>query len=127
MKDFVVRMTNTWKFSACEHPHHPITPSKTETIIVELCRHVLTISTFEGAKQARRRIYATEAVTLDGAMTFTIVANLPHGISDDVFFPAIGTAVAFEPPPSGRRRLRAVGTDWNSGRCHGWIFDAVER
>ena len=126
MTDFLIRMANTWEFSRCERPHEPVTSKYTETILVEARDNTLTIARLPDRRKAERRIYAIRTVGFERVTTFALLPELPRGVTDDEFFPALGTVVIFEPIASGRRRLRAVGVDWNSGRCRGWIFDAVE-
>lgn len=67
---------------------------------------------------ARRRILL---VSCEG-----LLPELPPRVRGGSFFPAIGTVAVFETEEGTKRRLRAVGIDFNSGHCRGWIFDAVE-
>jgi hypothetical protein len=72
------------------------------------------------------RIYAQRIIDLPEASIFTILPELPSHVRDGSFFPALGTVAILAACGGEQRRLRAVGTDKNSGRCHGWIFDAIE-
>ena len=124
--DFLVRMANIWELSTCKKPHAPSTPKRTSMIIFEANGDALTLARLSGLDRAEGRIHAVRTVGLEGVTVFAILSELPVGRVDDGFFPAFSTIVSFEPDASGRRRIRAVGIDWNSSRCRGWIFDAVE-
>jgi hypothetical protein len=122
MADFSIRMNNRLRFSSCEAPHIPVTKPHEETLAVELRGDLLTIT--DGGFGSR--IYARRAVELPQASLFTILPELPSHVRDGSFFPALGTVAILAACCGEQRRLRAVGTDRNSGQCHGWIFDAIE-
>lgn len=126
MLDFSVRMINQLQFSSCEAPWLPITEPRQETLAVDLRDDLLTLTEVRVTGGHGSRIYAQRTVSLLGAMAFVILPQLPSRIRDGAFFPALGTVVLFETADGGKRRLRAIGTDTNSRRCRGWIFDALE-
>ena len=126
MLGFSVRMINRLQFSNCDAPWQPITEPRHEVLAVELRADFLTLTQLRADGTFGSRIYAQRTVDLSVAMVFAIVPQLPSRIRDHSFFPALGTIVLFEAVDGERRRLRAVGTDLNSGRCRGWIFDAQE-
>jgi len=72
------------------------------------------------------RIYAQRAIDLPDVSIFVILPELPSHVRDGAFFPALGVVALLTARSGEKRRLRAVGTDRNSGQCHGWIFDAIE-
>jgi hypothetical protein len=124
--DFSVRMTNRFQFSSCDAPWLPTTDHRQQTLAVEFRDGLLTITELRPDGSPGNRIYAHHSVELVGAMAFVILPELPSRIRDGSFFPALGTVVIFEGVDGGGHRLRAVGTDINSQRCRGWIFDAWE-
>ena len=126
MADFSIRMTNRLQFSTCEAPHVPTSKTHEETILVELRGDLLTITALGADASPGSRVYAQRTIDLPEASIFMILPELPSQVRDGAFFPALGTVVFPEPGPGKQRRLRAVGTDKNSGQCHGWIFDAIE-
>lgn len=126
MADFSIRMKNKLQFSSCDAPHQPTTKVQEEILAVELCGDLLTITLVRKGCELGSRIYAQRTLDLPGASKFVILPELPSHIRDGSFFPAYGTVTIFAADGSAQRRLRAVGTDTNTGRCHGWIFDAVE-
>lgn len=67
-----------------------------------------------------------EGQQYQGVSARMILPELPSHVRDGAFFPALGTVAILQLPPGQQRQLRAVGTDNNSGQCHGWIFDAIE-
>jgi len=127
MADFSIRMNNTLRFSSCAAPHIPTSKAHEETLIVELCGDRLTITERRADGGSGSRIYAQRSVDLPGASIFTILPELPSHVRDGSFFPALGTVAILAARCGEPRRLRAVGTDKNSGQCHGWIFDATEQ
>ncbi|SHK69556.1 hypothetical protein SAMN05444159_3940 [Bradyrhizobium lablabi] len=127
MADFSIRMKNRLQFSSCEAPHIPTSKPHRETLIVELRGDLLTITERRADGGLGSRIYAQRAIDLLEASIFTILPELPSHVRDGSFFPALGTVAILATPPDELRRLRAVGTDKNSGQCHGWIFDAIEQ
>jgi hypothetical protein len=126
MADFSIRMKNRLQFSNCEAPHIPTSKSHQETLVVELRGDLLTITESRADGCLGSRIYAQRAIDLPEAFIFTILPELPSHVRDGSFFSALGTIALLAAHPGEPRRLRAVGTDENSGRCHGWIFDAIE-
>lgn len=126
MLDFSTRMNNRFQFSSCEAPQRPTTKERNETLAVELREDLLTITQVREDGSLGSRIYAQRTLDLAGVTTFVILPELPSRVRDGSFFPALGTAAILAANGGERRRLRAVGTDTNSGRCRGWIFDAVE-
>jgi hypothetical protein len=126
MADFSIRMNNRLQFSNCETPHIPTSRPHEETLIVELNGDLLTITARRADGGLGSRIYAQRAIDLPEASIFTILPELPSHVRDGSFFSARGTIAILATHRDGRRRLRAVGTDKNSGRRHGWIFDAIE-
>jgi hypothetical protein len=126
MADFSICMTNTLRFSNCAAPHIPTSKPHKETLIVELRGDHLTITERRADGSSGSRIYAQRSVDLPEASIFMILPELPSHIRDGSFFPALGTVAILAARCGGPRRLRAVGTDKNSGQCHGWIFDATE-
>jgi len=126
MADFTIRMKNRLQFSNCEVPHIPTSRPHQETLVVELRGHLLTITHRRADGSLGSRIYAQRAIDLAEASIFTILPELPSHVRDGSFFPALGTIAVLAARPGEQRRLRAVGTDKNSGQCHGWIFDAIE-
>jgi hypothetical protein len=126
MLGFSVRMINQLQFSNCEAPWQPITEPREELLAVELRDNFLTLTQLHADGTRGSRIYAQRTVDLSSATAFVIVPHLPSWIRDSSFFPALGTVMLFEAADGEKRRLRAVGTDINSGRCRGWIFDARE-
>jgi hypothetical protein len=126
MADFCIRMINTLRFSSCAAPHIPTSKPHEETLIVELLGDRLTITEGRANGGLGSRIYAQRSVDLPGATIFTILPELPPEVRDGSFFSALGTVAILAARCGGPRRLRAVGTDKNSGQCHGWIFDATE-
>jgi hypothetical protein len=125
MADFSIRMTNKLRFSSCEAPHKPTTRTYEEHLAVELRGDLLTITELKTCALGRR-IYAQRTLDLPGTSTFVILPELPPRIRDGSFFPALGTVAVFDAENGTGRRLRAVGVNFNSGHCRGWIFDAVE-
>ena len=119
-------MKNTVRFSRCDRPSEPITPTVNELIIVQREDNILSITGQLERKSRELRIYSVLSMEADGMMIFTILDRLPERIEDEAFFPAAGTLVMFAADPAGARRLRATGMDHNSGQCRGWIFEAVE-
>lgn len=126
MADFSIRMNNTLQFSSCAAPHIPTSKPHQETLIVELRGDRLTITEGRANGGLGSRIYAQRSIDLPGASIFTILPELPSHVRDGSFFSALGTVAILAARCGGPRRLRAVGTDKNSGQCHGWIFDATE-
>ena len=126
MVDFSIRMNNELQFSSCEAPHKPMSKKQDEVLAVELRGNLVTITEVRKDGSFGSRIYAKRTLDLSGAATFMILPQLPSGIVDGSFFPAQGTVAILEANGGEKRRLRAVGTDTNGGRCQGWIFDAVE-
>jgi hypothetical protein len=126
MADFSIRMKNRLQFSNCEAPHIPTSKSHRETLIVELSGDLLTITERRADGRLGSRIYAQRAIDLPEAFIFTILPELPSHVRDGSFFSALGTVAILAARPGELRRLRAVGTDRNSGQCHGWIFNAIE-
>ncbi len=126
MPDFSVRMKNRLRFSSCEAPHKPTTRIYEEPLTVELRGDLLTITQVGKDCGLGMRIYAQRTLDLPGASLFVILPQLPSRIRDGSFFPALGTVAVFDAQHGTWRRLRAVGTDTNSGHCRGWIFEAVE-
>jgi hypothetical protein len=126
MADFSVRMHNQLQFSTCDAPCRPITEKREETLAVALHGDLLTVTAAGSGRGNDSRIYAQRTVSLPGLSTFMILPRLPSRTRDDCFFPALGTVVLLDGGAGGKHRLHAVGIDTNSGRCHGWIFDAVE-
>jgi hypothetical protein len=126
MVDFSIRMKNRLRFSTCDAPHIPTSKTHEETLLVELRGDLLTITALGADGSPGSGIYAQRAIDLPEASIFTILPELPSHVRDGSFFSALGTVAIFQPRPGKQRRLRAVGTDKNSGQCHGWIFDAIE-
>lgn len=126
MADFSIRMNNKLQFSSCDAPHQPITKVREEILAVELRGDLLTITAVRKGCDLGSRIYAQRTLDLPGVSTFAILPELPSRVRDGSFFPALGTVAIFVADGGAQRRLRAVGTDTNTGRCHGWVFDAVE-
>jgi hypothetical protein len=126
MHDFSIRMNNRLRFSNCKEPHIPTSKQHEETLAVELRGDVLTITERRADGGLGSRIYAQRIIDLPEASIFTILPELPSHVRDGSFFPALGTVAILAACGGEQRRLRAVGTDTNSGRCHGWIFDAIE-
>lgn len=126
MQDFSIRMTNRLQFSSCDTPWRPMTNPRIETLAVELRDDLLTLTELRDDGTLGNRIYAQRTIDLGSATTFVILPQLPPRVRDGSFFPALGTIVLFETVDGEKRRLRAVGTDTNSRRCRGWIFDARE-
>jgi hypothetical protein len=126
MADFSIRMRNRLQFSSCDTPHKPTTKVHEEVLAVELRGDLLTITAVRADNDVGSRIYAQRTLDLPGALTFSILPMLPSNVRDASFFSAQGTVALLAVDGGAPRRLRAVGTDTNSGRCHGWIFDAVE-
>jgi hypothetical protein len=124
--DFLTRMSNRFRFSRCDTPHLPITEVWEEEITVELRGNILTITANETRLLRSPRIYGLLTLEVARFSIFMIIQQLPAKVTDDAFFPAMGSIVLFEPDVSGKRRLRASGMDKNSGQCRGWIFDASE-
>jgi hypothetical protein len=126
MADFSIRMNNRLRFSSCEAPHIPTSRPHQETLAVELRGDLLTITERRADGGFGSRIYARRTIDLPEASLFTILPELPSHVRDGSFFPALGTVAILAACRGEQRRLRAVGTDKNSGQCHGWIFDAIE-
>jgi hypothetical protein len=126
MADFSIQMNNKLQFSSCAAPHRPTTQVHEELLAVELRGDLLTITAVRSGSGSGSRIYAQRTLDLPAASMFVILPELPSHIRDGSFFPALGTVAILAPESGARRRLRAVGTDTNTGRCHGWIFDAME-
>jgi hypothetical protein len=126
MADFKIRMKNRLQFSNCKAPHIPTSKPHQETLVVELRGHLLTITHRRVDGSLGSRIYAQRAIDLPEASIFTILPELPSHVRDGSFFSALGTVAILAARCGAQRRLRAVGTDKNSGQCHGWIFDAIE-
>jgi hypothetical protein len=126
MDDFSIRMNNRLRFSNCKAPHIPTSKQHDETLAVELRGDLLTITERRADGGFGSRIYAQRIIDLPEACIFTILPELPSHVRDGSFFPALGTVAILAARGGEQRRLRAVGTDKNSGRCHGWIFDAIE-
>jgi hypothetical protein len=126
MADFSIRMKNRLQFSRCEAPHIATSKPHEETLIVELRGDLLTITERRADGGPGSRIYAQRVIDLPEASIFTILPELPSHVRDGAFFPALGTVAVLATGRGEQRRLRAVGTDKNSGQCHGWIFDAIE-
>ena len=126
MADFSIRMNNKLQFSSCDAPHQPTTKVHEEILAVELRGDLLTITAVRNGCDPGSRIYAQRTLDLPGISTFAILPELPSHVRDGSFFPAYGTVAILAADDGAQRRLRAVGTDINTGRCHGWIFDAVE-
>lgn len=126
MADFSIRMKNRLQFSNCEAPHIPTSKPYEETLIVELRGDLLTITEHRADRRLGSRIYAQRAIDLPEASIFTILPELPSDVRDGSFFSALGTVAILAARCGEQHWLRAVGTDKNSGRCHGWIFDAIE-
>jgi hypothetical protein len=126
MDDFSIRMNNRLRFSNCKSPHIPTSKQHEETLAVELRGDLLTITERRADGGLGSRIYAQRIIDAPEASIFTILPELPSHVRDGSFFPALGTVAILAAGGGEQRRLRAVGTDKNSGRCHGWIFDAIE-
>ncbi|MGY4628064.1 hypothetical protein ACVWY3_005820 [Bradyrhizobium sp. USDA 4486] len=126
MADFTIRMKNELRFSTCDAPHVPTSKTHEEIILVELRGDLLMITALGADGSLGSRVYAQRTIDLPETSLFMILPKLPSHIRDRAFFPALGTIAILQPPPGKQRRLRAVGTDNNSGQCHGWIFDAIE-
>lgn len=126
MADFSIRMNNRLRFSTCEAPHIPTSKPHQETLIVELRGDLMTITERRSDGGLGSRIYARRTIDLPEASIFAILPELPSHVRDGSFFPALGTVAILAACCGEHRRLRAVGTDKNSGQCHGWIFDAIE-
>jgi hypothetical protein len=126
MADFTIRMKNRLQFSNCEAPHIPTSKPHQETLVVELRGHLLTITHRRADGGLGSRIYAQRAIDLPEASIFMILPELPSHVLDVCFFSALGAVALLMARPGEQRRLRAVGTDKNSGQCHGWIFDAIQ-
>jgi hypothetical protein len=126
MADFSIRMNNSLRFSTCDAPHVPTSKTHEESILVELRGDLLTITALGADGSPGSRVYAQRTIDLPETSIFMILPELPSQVRDGAFFPALGTVVIPEPRAGKQRRLRAVGTDNNSGQCHGWIFDAIE-
>jgi hypothetical protein len=126
MADFSIRMTNRLQFSTCDAPHVPTSKTHEETVLVELRGDLLTITALGADSSPGSRVYAQRTIDLPETSIFMILPELPSQVRDGTFFPALGTVAILQPHPGTQRRLRAVGTDNNSGQCHGWIFDAIE-
>jgi hypothetical protein len=126
MREFSVTMINQLRFSSCEAPWRAITRPRKELLAVAYRDDHLTLTALKADGSPDRRIYAQRSVVMPGAMTFLMLSRLPSRMRDSAFFPASGTAIVFAPADDSPRRLSAAGTDVNSGRCHGWLFDAVE-
>jgi hypothetical protein len=126
MADFSIRMNNTLRFSSCTAPHIPTSKPHQETLVVELRGDYLTITEGRADGGSGSRIYAQRSFDLPEASIFTILPELPSHIRDGSFFSAVGTVAILTARCGKPRKLRAVGTDKNSGQCHGWIFDATE-
>ena len=125
MNNFTVLMTNRWSTSACSAPDVPTEPKPDETLVVEREGELLKIAAVKAEDEfIQARIFARLFLERDGTAVFSVLPTLPRGVVDAKFFPATGTAILFE--EGGKRRLKAVGTDTNSGECGGWIFDATE-
>jgi hypothetical protein len=126
MADFLIRMKNRLQFSHCEAPHIPTSKPHEETLVVELRGALLTMTYRRADGGLGSRIYARRAIDLPEASIFMILPELPSHARDGSFFSALGVVAILAASGGEQRRLRAVGTDWNSGQCHGWIFDAIE-
>ncbi|HEV2158350.1 hypothetical protein [Bradyrhizobium sp.] len=126
MADFSICMTNRLQFSTCDAPHVPTSKTHEETVLVELRGDLLTITALGADSSPGSRVYAQRTIDLPETSIFMILPELPSRVRDGAFFPALGTVAILHPRPDKQRRLRAVGTDNNSGQCHGWIFDAIE-
>ncbi|WP_315838352.1 hypothetical protein [Bradyrhizobium prioriisuperbiae] len=126
MADFSIRMNNILRFSSCEVPHIPTSKPHEEVLIVELRGDRLTITQDRADGGLGSRIYARRTIDLPEASIFTILPELPSHVRDGSFFSALGSVAILAAGCGEQRRLRAVGTDRNSGQCHGWIFDATE-
>jgi hypothetical protein len=126
MADFSIRMTNKLQFSSCQAPHIPTSKPHHESLAVELRGDRLTITERRADGGFGSRIYAQRTIDLPEASIFAILPELPSHVRDGSFFPALGTVAILAGCCGEQRRLRAVGTDKNSGQCHGWIFDAIE-
>lgn len=126
MQDFSIRMNNRLRFSNCKAPHIPTSKQHDETLAVELRGDLLTITARRADGGLGSRIYAQRIIDAPEAAIFTILPELPSHVRDGSFFSALGTVAILASGDSEQRRLRAVGTDRNSGQCHGWIFDAIE-
>jgi len=126
MADFSIRMNNRLQFSTCEAPHIPTSKPHEEILVVELRGDLLTITECRVDGGLGSRIYARRTIDLPEVSVFTILPELPSHVRDGSFFSALGTVVILAALRGEQRRLRAVGTDKNSGQCHGWIFDAIE-
>lgn len=125
MADFSIRMQNRLQFSHCEAPHIPTSKPYEEILLVDLRGDLLTITERRADGGLGSRIYAQRAIDLPETSIFTILPELPSYVKDGSFFPALGTVAILAAHPGEQLRLRAVGTDTNSGQCHGWIFDAI--
>jgi hypothetical protein len=125
-QEFSIRMINQLQFWDGEAPWQPIANARREVLLVEYRDDHLTITELRGDGGTGSRIYAQRSVSMPNATTFVILPELPSRFRDNSFFPAMGTAVLVTPPGGAPRRLYAVGSDTNSGRCRGWLFDAVE-
>lgn len=125
-QEFSIRMINQLQFWDGEAPWQPIANARREVLLVEYRDDHLTITELRGDGGTGSRMYAQRSVSMPNATTFVILPELPSRFRDDSFFPAMGTAVLVTPPGGAPRRLYAAGSDTNSGRCRGWLFDAVE-
>lgn len=126
MVDFSIRMKNKLRFSTCDAPHVPTSKTHEEIILVELRGDLLMITALGADGSPGSRVYAQRTIDLPQTSLFMILPELPSHVRDGAFFPALGTVAILQPLPGQQRQLRAVGTDNNSGQCHGWIFDAIE-
>jgi hypothetical protein len=125
MADFSIRMKNRLQFSHCDAPHIPTSKPYEEILLVDLRGDLLTITERRADGGLGSRIYAQLAIDLPETSIFTILPELPSYVKDGSFFPALGSVAILAARPGEQLRLRAVGTDTNSGQCHGWIFDAI--
>ena len=126
MADFSIAMRNRLQFSRCEAPHIPTSKTYEEILIVELRGDLLTMTQRRADGGPGSRIYAQRAIDLPEASIFTILPELPSKVRDGSFFSALGTVAILAARRGEQHRLRVVGTDKNSGQCHGWIFDAIQ-
>ncbi|NPU14080.1 phosphatase PAP2 family protein [Bradyrhizobium sp. 83002] len=119
---FSVQMSNHLSFSNPATPTIPSQDKGFETLTVRLNGDVLTIA---DQGPAPHTIYARKIGRRGYSTEFKILAELPEGVKDATFFKAQGRAVVSR--IGGRLRLYAAGTDSNSGKPNGWVFEASEQ
>jgi hypothetical protein len=130
---FSIRMLNEVKLSECSRPSVPTGKGHVELLRVDLVDDLLSLSVVMGRKGKGRsdealgvRRYAQKMVDMSGATAFMFLTEPPAGITDEMFFPARGTAVLYDNDDCGPRVLKACGIDRNNGKGLSWIFRAIE-